>query len=62
MKNITRIPSYEIMPFKFLGDEARVELMNLCNQDYIIPQEIMNHDVLTNWNTISDYEHDLMID
>ncbi len=46
----------------FLVMRRGVELMNLCNQDYIIPQEIMNHDVFTNWKTISDYEHDLMID
>lgn len=58
MKNNTRIPCYEIIPFEFLGHEARVELLDLCNQDYILPQEILNHEVLMNWNIISDFEND----
>lgn len=54
MKKKTRMPCYEMIPFGFLGDAARVELLDLCNQDYIIPQEILNLDVLRRWTTVSD--------
>jgi hypothetical protein len=38
--------------FDFLGDGARVEILNLCNADYIIPQELLNYEVLSNWDSV----------
>lgn len=58
MKNTTRIPGYEIIPFDFPGSEARVELLDLCNHDYIIPQEILNNGVLMMWDRVSGFEAD----
>lgn len=34
----------------FLGEDALNEIYTLCNHDYIIPQELLNYEVLNNWN------------
>lgn len=60
MKNNTRIPCYELSHFVFLGVEARVELLEICNNDFIIPQEILNYEVLQRWNITSDYNDMLL--
>ena len=45
----TRLRPNEITVLDFLGPEARVELLDLCNNDFIIPQEILNNEVLKSW-------------
>lgn len=49
MLNNTKLEVYEAIPFEFLGYGSRVELIKLCNEDYIVPQEILNRDVLIHW-------------
>jgi len=55
MKNKARISGIACSILDFLGDGARVEISQLCNEDYIIPQEILNYDVLSTWNEMYSF-------
>lgn len=46
--------SYEkVQILNFLGKDAVNEIYTLCNHDYIIPQELLNYKVLSNWELFS---------
>lgn len=40
----------EVRVLDFLGEDAVNDIFTICNHDYIIPQELLNYEVLSNWD------------
>lgn len=39
----------EVKILDFLGSDALTDIYTFCNHDYLVPQELMNYDVLERW-------------
>lgn len=53
LKRDIKISMQELMVLQNLGIEKIKKIFDLCNQGYIIPQEVMNYEVLKNWDLFS---------
>lgn len=46
----------EVQILDFLGKNAVNDIFTICNHDYIIPQELLNYEVLSSWNTFDEMD------
>lgn len=40
----------EVRVLDFLGADAITDIYTFCNHDYLVPQELLNYEVLSNWD------------
>ena len=41
---------YKLFDFRGLGEDEFFDMLHICNENYIIPQEILNYEELDKYN------------